>query len=233
MPPSDATKNNTVIVVEDHPIYRDGIVSSLKLYQDLDLIDAVPDGGEGLKALRQHTPDIAIMDVNLPTINGLQIVRQIRSENIPTRVIVLTGHHDREQTLHVIKSGAQAYASKDIPPTQLITMIRQVLQGLYVINGEVMSSTQARNWVASEIGDMSTQIVEDGNEYYTPLSTREMQILTCVAHGKSNKEIAQELKISQQTVKNHMTSILRKLNVEDRTQAAVTAIRHGWVRVND
>jgi len=97
----------------------------------------------------------------------------------------------------------------------------------------VMSSTQARNWVASEIGDMSTQIVEDGNEYYTPLSTREMQILTCVAHGKSNKEIAQELKISQQTVKNHMTSILRKLNVEDRTQAAVTAIRHGWVRVND
>jgi len=222
-----------VIVVEDHPIYLDGVLTRLKMENNLELVGAYQDGGQGLKAIRQHTPDVAIMDVNLPTLNGLQVVRQMRAENIPTRVIVITGHHDREQTLHVIRSGAQAYASKDIPPDELVALIHQVTQGMYVINSEPMTPAQVRDWVASEIENMNAHVVEDGNEHYTPLSTREMQILTCVAHGKSNKEIAQELKISQQTVKNHMTSILRKLNVEDRTQAAVAAIRHGWVRVQD
>ncbi|MEM6284354.1 MAG: response regulator transcription factor [Chloroflexota bacterium] len=224
-------KNIRVIVVEDHPMFRDGITTRLRMENDIDLVGDYADGGNALKAIRELKPDVAVLDVNLPTLNGLQIVKHANNENLPTRSVVLTAHHDIQQTLHVIRTGAHAYAAKDIASDDLIKIIRSIAGGDYVINGEVMSSDARNRWVSEQIEDLSVQMLDSGEEYYTPLSPREMQILTFVTHGKSNKEIAQGLNISQQTVKNHMTSILRKLNVEDRTQAAITAIRHGWVRI--
>ncbi len=224
-----------VIIVDDHPLFRDGVATRLRLEADIKVLEEHDDGGDGLKAIRKHKPDVAVLDVNMPTLNGLQVVKQIRSEGIPTRTVVLTAHHDPEQTLHVIRTGAHAFAAKDVDANELVSTIRAVAAGFYVINGERMRNTQVREWVTRQIEELSlsANTLETGEEYYSPLSAREMQILTYVTHGKSNKEIAQELNISQQTVKNHMTSILRKLNVDDRTQAAVTAIKYGWVRIRN
>jgi two-component system, NarL family, response regulator DegU len=220
-----------VVVVDDHPFFRDGIMSRLHLEPDITAVRACEDGESGLATIRELQPDIAIMDVNLPDINGLQVIKQIRSANLATRIIVLTAHHDIQQTLHVIRSGAHAYAAKDIPPDRMVAVVRRVAKGYYIIDDKALKPSQVRQWINEQIAELSAYTVEDGEEYYTPLSPREMEILTFVTNGKSNKEISAALSISQQTVKNHMTSILRKLNVSDRTQAAVTALRHGWVRL--
>lgn len=230
---ANATNQETisVVLVDDHPFFRDGVSTRLRMESDMTLLGEYDDGGEGLKALRKLRPDVAVLDVNMPTLNGLQVVKQLKKEHIPTRCIVLTAHHDREQTLHVIRTGAHAYAAKDITPDLLVNYVRQVYRKRYVIEGKVMTAKETNAWIDETISMLAPRTAESGEEYYTPLSPREMEILTFVTHGKSNKEVAQELDISQQTVKNHMTSILRKLRVDDRTQAAVAAIRHGWVRI--
>ncbi len=230
---TNATSQDTirVVVVDDHPLFRDGVSTRLRMEPDIKLLGEFEDGGEGLKALRKLQPDIAVLDVNMPTLNGLQVVKQLKKERISTRCIVLTAHHDREQTLHVIRTGAHAYAAKDITPDLLVEYVREVYNNRYIIEGDIMSAEETNAWIDKTISTLSPRTAESGEEYYTPLSPREMEILTFVTHGKSNKEVAQELSISQQTVKNHMTSILRKLRVDDRTQAAVAAIRHGWVRI--
>jgi DNA-binding NarL/FixJ family response regulator len=131
-----------------------------------------------------------------------------------------------------MRAGASAYCPKDITPEQLVGTIRDVAQGLYVVGEQTMDRAALLNWISSST-DAISGYAASGDETYVPLSRREMEILQFVTHGMSNKEIAQRLRISQQTVKNHMTSILKKLNVQDRTQAAVTALRHGWVRLQD
>jgi DNA-binding NarL/FixJ family response regulator len=132
-----------------------------------------------------------------------------------------------------MRSGAAAYCSKDITPDELIQVIRDVANGQHVVNGERMDERQLEEWIQSSVAAMSGPYIVDADEHFIPLSHREMEILQFVTDGLSNKEIAVKLNISQQTVKNHMTSILKKLHVEDRTQAAVNAIRRGWVRLSN
>ena len=227
------SKRIRVIIVDDHPFFRDGLSAALQTASDIDIIGEYDDGARGLKAIRQNKPDLVLLDVNLPTMNGVEILRTLRNENLDTLVIVLTAHHDKEQTLHIIRTGAQAYAEKSIQPDLLIKLVRYVAKGMYVINEKAMTESQKNAWVESQLENLTGPYTIDNEEHYIPLSPREMQILKQVTAGLSNKEIANELSISQQTVKNHMTSILRKLNVEDRTQAAITAIRRGWVRIEN
>jgi two-component system response regulator DegU len=220
-----------IAVVDDHPFFREGISRALESVPDFELIGEFDDGARGLKAIRHNHPDVAVLDVNLPTMNGLEVLKVIRDEKLATRVIVLTAHHDIEQTVHMIRAGAHAYAAKDIEPDRLIKVIRAVVNNAYVINGKRYTQDQVDEWIAEHVEDLSGPYIVDNEEHYIPLSPREMEILKYVTHGMSNQEVALALNISQQTVKNHMTSILRKLNVKDRTQAAVTAIRRGWVRI--
>jgi two-component system response regulator DegU len=228
---SMATRNIRIIVVDDHPFFRKGISDSLSSQPNFEVIGQYDDGAKGMKAIRHMQPDISVVDVNLPTMNGLEILRILRNDNIPTRPVVLTAHHDVEQTLHVIRTGAYAYAAKDIVPDKLVNIVRTVMNGQYVINDEAMSADEVQLWVANQLEELSGPYTVDSEEHYIPLSPREMEILKYVTQGMSNQEIALTLQISQQTVKNHMTSILRKLNVQDRTQAAISAIRRGWVRI--
>jgi len=148
-------------------------------------------------------------------------------------VIVLTAYHDDEQMLHAIRAGSSAYFPKHVDPQELVKAVREASKGNYVLNDAVLAKPQVATWLINQFEQM--QVPEgEGTEFaYQPLSTREMEILTCITRGKSNKEIAQQLGISRQTVKNHMTSILRKLAVNDRTQAAVYALRRGWIRLQD
>jgi DNA-binding NarL/FixJ family response regulator len=221
-----------VLIVDDHPLFRDGLKRALEFEDDIRVVGQCKDGPEALTSARQYDPDVILLDVNLPEMNGLQVARQIRSENQRIKVIVLTAYHDSQQVMHAMRAGASAYCAKDVTPDDLVKTIRVVASGNYVVDDRVMSHEELQQWMSSSLASIPSHIV-DGEEHFVPLSPRELEILDFVTNGMSNKEIASRLRISQQTVKNHMTSILKKLNVQDRTQAAVTALRHGWVRIRD
>jgi DNA-binding NarL/FixJ family response regulator len=223
----------SILIVDDHPLFRDGLQQALSLEDDLNVIGQSEDGEDALRATRKLQPDVVLLDINLPLMNGLQVARTLKAERTNAAIIVLTAYHDSQQVLHAMRAGAAAYCSKDVTPDELIEIIRDVASGLYVVENERMDERALESWIQSNIEAMSGPYIIDAEEHYIPLSPREMEILQFVTNGLSNKEIAMKLRISQQTVKNHMTSILKKLNVEDRTQAAVNAIRRGWVRLKD
>jgi DNA-binding NarL/FixJ family response regulator len=226
-------KNISVLIVDDHPLFRDGLQKALDLEDDIQVLAQAEDGEKALEAARRLQPDVVLLDVNLPTLNGLQVARLLKQERPGIAVIVLTAYHDAQQVLHAMRAGASAYCPKDITPDKLVGIIREVSSGYYIVSDQRMDERELQHWINEHVEAMAGAYALDPNEHYVPLSPREMEILEFVTNGLSNKEIAKKLGISQQTVKNHMTSILKKLNVQDRTQAAVSALRHGWVRIQD
>jgi DNA-binding NarL/FixJ family response regulator len=221
-----------ILIVDDHPLFRQGLVDVLDIDPGLVVVAEAADGEVAVARAHEHRPDIVLMDVNLPNENGLGVTRRILSELPQTKVIILTGYDDAEQVFHALRLGAAAYCSKDIPPEGLLDTVYSVHKGDYVVHGQVMKYEEVVDWVDSRFNRYKYPSKEQSSEPFTPLSPREMEILEMVTRGASNKEIANKLSISQQTVKNHMTAVLRKLHVDDRTQAAVYALRHGWVRLD-
>jgi two-component system response regulator DegU len=221
-----------VLIVDDHPVFRDGLRNVLLEADDLLVIGEAQDGEEALEAAATLQPDVIIMDINIPLLNGMQATRQIKEAHPHINIIMLTAYDDDEQIYHAIRTGASAYYPKDVSPDTLIDAIRQVSQGKYMADGQLMDQREIEKWL-DEAFERFGGLMIDIDDKYRPLSPREMEILKLITRGLSNKEIAYTLGISHQTVKNHMTSILRKLDVEDRTQAAVFALRRGWVRLQD
>jgi DNA-binding NarL/FixJ family response regulator len=221
-----------VLVVDDHPVFRDGLRNCLDAADDLVVIGEAQDGEEALAAVAERAPDVVIMDINIPVLNGMQATRRIKSDYPAVRVIMLTAYDDAEQIYHAIRTGASAYYPKDVSPDYLIEAIRHVSQGYYVVDGQLLDENEIETWL-EEAFERFGGLWADLEDRFKPLSPREMEILQLITRGLSNKEVAYTLGISHQTVKNHMTSILRKLDVEDRTQAAVLALRRGWVRLQD
>jgi DNA-binding NarL/FixJ family response regulator len=229
----DGTMAKTsVMLVDDHPLFRQGLRRVLEAQEDLEVIKEVADGEEALRMAKQLVPDVIIMDINLPHMNGLQVTRELKQVVPEVAVIMLTAYHDDEQIFHSVRAGAAAYFPKDITPRRLVEAIRQVGKGNYVIDDEVLDKPEVASWLLQQF-DKVAYIDGVPNEMFAPLSPREMEILQHIAKGQSNKEVAYDLGISRQTVKNHMTSILRKLAVNDRTQAALYAVRRGWIRLHD
>jgi len=225
-------KEISVIIIDDHPLFRQGVADTLSLEDDLNVVDQADNGDDGLKLIKEIVPDVAIIDVNLPLMNGHQVTRSLVADGIGTRVILLTAYDDLEQMIHAISSGAKAYCTKDVKPENLVGIVHHVVQGKYVINDDVIDPTEIEKWMSQK----SEQVIGAYSvvgEPYQPLSPREMEVLIYITQGMSNKEIANTLVISHQTVKNHVTSILRKLGVDDRTQAAIYALRHGWVQLHE
>lgn len=221
-----------LMIVDDHPLFRQGLRRVLEREEDVEVVGEWGDGEEALKSAIANPPALILMDVNLPHRNGLQLTREVKDAVPQVQVIILTGYHDDEQLFHSIRAGASAYFSKEVAPRELLAAIRQVVQGRYVIGGRYLSRTEAVEWLMDQLKEYQGVSVY-AEEAFTPLSPREMEILEHIARGLSNKEVAHTLGISRQTVKNHMTAILRKLNVDDRTQAAIYALRHGWIRLQD
>jgi DNA-binding NarL/FixJ family response regulator len=146
---------------------------------------------------------------------------------------MLTAYDDEEQAYHAIRAGASAYCTKDVSPERLVDVMRHVSQGRYVVGEAVVDEKGVGDWLLKEFRRFGGGIFEEEERFLSPLSPREMEILELVTQGMSNRQIAYNLGISHQTVKNHMTSILGKLGVADRTQAAVYALRHGWVPLRE
>ncbi len=221
-----------VLVVDDHPVFRQGLRDILGTEADLRVLGEAENGEQALERAQQAQPDVVLMDINLPGMNGLLVTKRLRAALPDLRVIMLTGYDDAEQRLHAIRAGAMAYCPKEITPERLVEVIRQVVQGVYFVDGQFMDEAHLVRWMKDQIGS-GHRLAGTEDDAYKTLSPRETEILALVTRGMSNKEIAHELGISHQTVKNHMTKILQKLDLLDRTQAAVYALSRGWVRLNE
>lgn len=222
-----------LVIVDDHPLFREGVRNVINAEPDMKVLAEGLTGDQALPLIKEHNPRVALIDVNLPGMNGIQVTRQIVAERLGTTVVLLTAYDDVEQILHAFRAGAAAYCSKDIHAGKLLDVIRQVSRGFFVVHDQVYDAAGLEDWLSHGVESQRRPHLEGEQEAFAPLSPREMEILQFVTRGLSNKEIAAKLGISHQTVKNHMTAILHKLDVEDRTQAAVYALRHGWVRLQD
>jgi DNA-binding NarL/FixJ family response regulator len=223
----------TVMIVDDHPVFRKGLRNVLATQEDVEVIGEAGDGDEAIERAQDLLPDVVLMDINLPTLNGLQATRQVKELCPQVSVVMLTAYDDEEQVYHSIRAGASAYHAKDVSTERLVDVIRLVSQGKYVIGSRVLDEDGVGNWLLEEYRRFGGEIAYEQERFLAPLSPREMEILELVVGGMSNKEIAYHLGISHQTVKNHMTAILRKMGVADRTQAAVYALRRGWVPLRE
>lgn len=220
----------SLVVVDDHPLFRQGVTDAVSLEPDMKVLGQASGGAQGLDMIRSLQPAIVLLDVNLPGMNGQQITHQVSQEKLPTRIVLMTGYDDIEQALHAAMAGAAAYCVKDVEPKALLRIIRDVAEGKFVFDENVMDQGELQAWIEQQVEGTRQSYSEPGSPFH-PLSEREMEVLERVVQGLSNKEIASLLGISHQTVKNHVTSILRKFGVEDRTQAVVYALKHGWVQL--
>ena len=219
-----------VAIVDDHFFFRQGVRDVLNVEPDITVVAECEDGQGALEVLRSVHPDVVLMDVNLPNVNGLQITERLKSACPDINVIILTAYDDEEQIYRAIRIGASAYFAKDVAPTQLLDTVRTVAEGYYVIANKRLTPEQAEQWLLELYRRYG---ISPEDTTLSPLTNRQMEILQLIIEGLSNKQIAMRLGISQQTVKNHVTSILAKLNRSDRTQAAIYALRHGWVSLPD
>jgi DNA-binding NarL/FixJ family response regulator len=201
-----------ILVVDDHPLFRDGIAVLIGGQPDLELVAQASNGREGVEQFRKHLPDITLMDLQMPEASGLNAILAIREESPDARIIVLTTYSGDVQALRALKAGARAYLLKNLLHKELLATIRAVHAG-----NKTMSPS-----VAAELADHSG---EDA------LTTREMEVLRLVVLGNANKEIAAQLSITEEAVKSRIKNILMKLNANDRTHAAMVALKRGIIEL--
>ena len=211
----------TVLLVDDHQVVRQGVRAFLDTQPDFSVVGEAETGEQALILADEHVPDVILMDLVLPgDIDGVEATRQVKRHSPRTQVVVLTSYHEDEFIFPAIRAGALSYVLKDIGPDELAEVVRKASQGEAVLHPRVaarlIQEIQGRR-------DLSTNP-------FTELSDREMEVLRLIAAGSSNAEIAKELVISEKTVKGHVSNILSKLHLVDRTQAAVYAWREGIVR---
>jgi DNA-binding NarL/FixJ family response regulator len=221
-----------LVIVDDHPLFRRGIVAGFSSEPDLLIVAEAATSAEAYAAIDTATPDVILVDADLGAESGIELTRQLRRRFPQTAVLILTEFADDEQLFQAIRAGAAAYAPKQISGPELAELIRSVAAGNYLINDSVLSRPHVASRVLNQFRELAV-LDETADGVFSPLTPREIEILDCVAQGNSNKEIAFSLGISDQTVKNHITSILRKLAVNDRTQAVIYALKHGWIKLDD
>ncbi len=226
-----------MLIVDDHPLFRQGLK---RLIADGGSFTVVAEAANGHEAIREadvHRPNLALVDVQLPGITGLNVARILKKQHPSMYVVILSMHIDDERLFEAVRAGASAFLTKDIEASELTDSLERVIRGEQLINNAVLSRPDLAWRVLTEFRQLTGDGDESENESVLPsspklpLSVREIEVLDCVAQGLSNKEIADELFITEQTVKNHMTSVLRKLDVNDRVQAVLCSVRNGWIAI--
>ena len=219
-----------ILIVDDHALYRVGIRQILEREPDLEIVAEADDARSALDASFATNPDVILMDLSLPSPGGIETTQRVKRELPSAAIVVLSTEEDEDALFEAIKAGAAAFILKDIAPEDLVMIIRRVVAGEYLINDKVFSKPAVASRVLKEFRELAVY-GQEAAPIFAPLSPREVEILDNIAQGMTNKQVAYALSISEQTVKNHMSSILRKLSVNDRTQAVVYAMRQGWIRM--
>lgn len=221
-----------ILIVDDHPLFRVGIRAGLETTADLQVIGEASTAHTTFEIADSALPDLVLVDAQLRSDHALELTRQLKRRHPQMLVVIMTRVEDDEQLFQSIRSGAAAYITKEIELDDLVRVLRRVATGEYLINESVLSRPHVASRVLHQFQELSV-LDESAEGVFSPLTPREIEILDYVAQGNSNKEIAYQLRISDQTVKNHITSILRKLAVNDRTQAVIFALRHGWIKLGE
>ncbi|GGV04144.1 DNA-binding response regulator [Streptomyces albospinus] len=204
-----------VLLVDDHQVVRRGLRTFLEVQDDIEVVGEASDGAEGIAATEQLRPDVVLMDIKMPGTDGIEALRRLRELDNPVRVLVVTSFTEQRTVVPALRAGAAGYVYKDIDPDALAGAIRSVHAGHVLLQPEVAVALLSQ---------------EDNNGSQgrgTSLTDREREVLGLIADGRSNREIARALVLSEKTVKTHVSNILMKLDLADRTQAALWAVRHG------
>jgi len=225
--PEQTTK---ILLVDDHAPFRVGMRQILERGEDFEVVGEAEDGRDAFSLASDLSPDIVLLDLSLPPPGGIETTQRIKREVPSIGIIALAVAEDEDQLFDAIKAGAAAFVVKDIGPDDLVTVIRRVRAGEYLINDKVFSRPSVAGRVLKEFRELAVY-GQEAAPIFAPLSPREVEILDNIARGMTNKQVAYALTISEQTVKNHMSSILRKLSVNDRTQAVVYAMKQGWIKI--
>ena len=227
---SESFERIRVLIVDDHALFRVGIRQILEHEPDMEVVAEAEDSRSALEAALATSPDVILMDLSLPAPGGIETTQRTKRELPASAIVVLSTDEDEDALFESIRAGAAAFVLKDIAPEDLVTIIRRVVAGEYLINDKVFSKPAVASRVLKEFRELAVY-GQEAAPIFAPLSPREVEILDNIAQGMTNKQVAYALSISEQTVKNHMSSILRKLSVNDRTQAVVYAMRQGWIRM--
>jgi len=224
------TRELTIFIVGKQPIFRRGIRQALSSYKDMEVMGEFELTTDVLSQIESLLPDIVLIDIGTPLAVGFGLARQIAIRYPRIAVVALTSSLNDEQLFQAIKSGVVAFLSEDIAADELAGILRRIGRGEYPINNSLLDRPNTARQVLQLFQSFSLKGMES---LIVPLSQRETEILKYVAEGNPNKRIAHTLGIGEQTIKNHITSILRKLNANDRTHAVVLAIRSGWLNVSE
>ncbi|MER7727038.1 response regulator transcription factor [Streptomyces sp. NPDC096323] len=210
-----ADKLIRVLLVDDHQVVRRGLRTFLEIQDDIEVVGEAADGAEGVARAEELRPDVVLMDIKMPGTDGIEALRRLRELENPARVLIVTSFTEQRTVVPALRAGACGYVYKDVDPDALAGAIRSVHAGHVLLQPEVAGALLAQDDPGTGTGRGST------------LTEREREVLGLIADGRSNREIARALVLSEKTVKTHVSNILMKLDLSDRTQAAIWAVRHG------
>lgn len=203
----------TVLIADDHPVVRDGLRMLLDGQPDIDVIGLAEDGDQAIAAARENPPDVVLMDINMPGVNGVEATQRIRALSPHTQIVILTSHHQDAMVFPAVKAGALSYLLKSALPDEVIEAVRAATRGEARLHPRI-----AKRLMEEISGSRPTP---------DALTARELEVLALIAEGMDNRAIAADLVVSEKTVKTHISNILSKLHLADRTQAAIYALRQG------
>jgi two-component system response regulator DegU len=222
-----------IVIIDDHQLFREGVKRILEFEKSFEVVAEGNDGTEAIELVERHHPDVVLMDINMPNVNGIEATQHLVDNFPDSKVIILSIHDDENYVTHALKTGASGYMLKEMDADALIEAIKVVADGGSYLHPKVTHNlVKEYRRLASEEGS--------GNQFLRQmeirrplhlLTRRECEVLQLLADGKSNRAIGDALFISEKTVKNHVSNILQKMNVNDRTQAVVVAIKKGWVEI--
>ncbi len=224
---NNASNKIRVLIVDDHQVVREGLASVLKTKDHIDVVGLAVNGRDAVEKARRLVPDVVLMDISMPGMDGVEATHLIKKENPQIGIVILTMYAEEEYIFELVRAGVGGYLLKDADSAQIAAAIRAITKGESVIHPVIASK------ILSEFARLSSdgKKHKKGIEFEHNLSERELTVLALVANGRTNKEIAVSLKISEKTVKNHIRNIFHKLKVSDRTEAAILALREGLINV--
>jgi len=210
--------NLRVLIIDDHTLFRDGLQGLLERHH-IEVVGSLGDGHEGIKLAQELKPDIVLLDMRMPTISGLEVLKQLQQNNFSAPIAMLTTSNDERDLVEALRNGAKGYLLKDMEPDDVVAALREIVKGETVVAPN-LTQILARVVKGEPILETEPSPIDD-------LTPREAEILSLLAEGQSNKVIARNLGISDGTVKLHVKAILRKLNIHSRVEAAVIAVEQG------